>query len=99
MGYLIVFVWFLALLGAFAGELTLLTVVFQTGAPQQAAVAAIAVAHAVIPYCFARAIEKMRGRDREQGESALEAITCPSCGKSIRLRLGETQCYLCKNPL
>lgn len=36
----------------------------QTGAPQQAAVAALAVGIAVIPYCFARAIEGMLGGPR-----------------------------------
>jgi hypothetical protein len=55
-----IFIWILALLGSIAAGLTLFGgILFSNGAPQQAAAAAIAVGFAVIPYCFARAIEKL----------------------------------------
>ena len=97
------FVWVLALIGSILGGFTLLGVFLQTGAPQQGALAAIAVGLAVIPYCFARAIEKMRGNETPAPKwtpaTVDGAITCRSCGKPIRPRPGETHCYLCKNPL
>ena len=95
------FVWVCALIGSILGGLTLLSVAVQTGAPQQAAVAAIAVALAVIPYCFARAIEKIDGPKSPKWipTPVDDAITCPSCLKSIRPRKGETECYLCKGAL
>lgn len=53
-----VFFWVVTALGAGLGALTLLaTLAMSTGAPQQAAGAAIALAFAVIPYVFTRALE------------------------------------------
>lgn len=56
------FFWVVALLGALlaAGALVL-TVLIASGAPQQAAGAAIACALAVIPYVLARAVESIKG--------------------------------------
>jgi hypothetical protein len=55
-------VWiFTALACAFAGYMLVDTWLHAESAPQQGAGAALAVAIAVIPYCFARALE---GADR-----------------------------------
>ena len=57
-----------ALLGAVAGGFTLFaTVGAAKGAPQEAAGAAMAVALAIIPYVFARAVQIVVDR-REQNE-------------------------------
>jgi hypothetical protein len=58
-------IWFLALLASVLGGGILLVAAFMNSAPQTAATAAIGIGLAVIPYCFARAIEKMRGPRRE----------------------------------
>lgn len=51
------------LIGAMMAFYQITTIMdLQTGAPQQAAVAATAVAYVVIPYCAARAIEQLLGR-------------------------------------
>lgn len=58
---MIKFLWVVTLLAALvAGAVLALTVLLATGAPQQAAGAAIAVAVAVIPYVLARAAEGLR---------------------------------------
>ena len=54
-----VFVWLVSLLGAGFGLVVLADLQHATSAPQQAAVAAVAVAVAIIPYVTARAIEGM----------------------------------------
>lgn len=50
-----------AAFGAVIGCVFLMSAFNQPGAPQQAAAAAIAIAFAVIPYVFARAVEKITG--------------------------------------
>jgi hypothetical protein len=50
--------WALTLVGTLAaGGVLALTILTATGAPQQAAGAAVSVAVAVIPYVFTRAVE------------------------------------------
>lgn len=50
----------LAVAGTLIGGFTLFnTVMFADSAPQQSAGATMALAWAVVPYCFARAIEKL----------------------------------------
>ena len=95
------FVWALALIGSVLGGFTLLSVAAQNGAPQQAAVAVIAVGLAVIPYCFARAIAEISdGSGRKwHAEPVDDAAICQSCGESIRPRKSEKTCYLCGGPL
>jgi hypothetical protein len=57
---MMVFCWLVTIAGAVAGGVALVvTFITSTGAPQQAAGAAIAVACSVIPYCFTRAVEKI----------------------------------------
>jgi hypothetical protein len=52
--------WALTMLGSVVGGfILLLGLVSSTGAPQQAAVAAIAVAFVVLPYCCARALSEL----------------------------------------
>lgn len=53
-------IWIFVLLGAVLGGMTALSAFAATSAPQQAAAAAIGVALAVIPYCFARACHFLR---------------------------------------
>lgn len=53
------FLWLVSLLGAGFGLIVLAGLQHATSAPQQAAVAAVAVAVAIIPYVAARAIEGM----------------------------------------
>lgn len=53
----------LTILGAIFGGFQLFSVmIFAESAPQQAAGAAMAVAWAVLPYCFARSVEKIGDR-------------------------------------
>jgi len=54
------FFWVITMLGCLAGGLGLVFALFLDSAPQQAAAAAISIGFAVVPYCFARAIEKTR---------------------------------------
>jgi hypothetical protein len=55
------FFWAITLLGCAVGCLVGVGgVLFANGAPQEAAAASIAVACAVIPYCFARAVDEIR---------------------------------------
>jgi hypothetical protein len=63
------FLWVLSLLGAVVGGLVLMVgVIGSSGAPQEAAAAGIACALAVIPYCFARAIEKLNSPSEKMFE-------------------------------
>jgi len=56
----IIFVWIVVLVGAFAAVVDFFTALSNaTGAPQQAAGAAMALAWVVIPYCAARAITEI----------------------------------------
>lgn len=54
--------WVLSACGALMGAFTFMEIWIQTGAPQQAAVAAMAIGWAVIPYCLARAVSEILGR-------------------------------------
>lgn len=55
-----VFSWVLVMVGALIGSLFLMSgLLFSSGAPQEAAAAAMACAFVVIPYCFARAISEI----------------------------------------
>ena len=55
------FLWSLTIVGSILGALTIAVgVAGATGAPQQAAAAAIGIAFAVIPYCLARAVSEMK---------------------------------------
>ena len=54
------FAYLLVIIGSLIGGWELLnTMAFAESAPQQGAGAAMALAWAVLPYCFARAVEKM----------------------------------------
>lgn len=77
--------WWLAIIGAVAGAIGLVSTFASNGAPRQAAGAAIAVALAVLPCCLARAVEGI-GREREPIETAASFVTkiCPDCGESVR---------------
>jgi len=58
--------WIISIVGSGLGLLTLIgTLGGASGAPQEAAGAAIAVAFAVIPYCVARAISEMQTKDSD----------------------------------
>jgi hypothetical protein len=54
-----IILWIVTILGALVGFAQMMMLESATGAPQQAAGAAMAVASAVIPYVFARAVEKI----------------------------------------
>lgn len=52
------FFWALTMIGSVIGGLILLWTIFTAeGAPQEAAGAAVAIAFAVLPYCFTRAMQ------------------------------------------
>ena len=54
------FLWILAIIGSILGGLiALIGVAAASGAPQEAAAAAMGVAFAVIPYCLARAASEV----------------------------------------
>ena len=56
------FLWILTALGSVLGALVAIVgVLAATGAPQEAAAAAVGIACAVIPYCLARAASEIRG--------------------------------------
>lgn len=55
-----IFCYILVIIGAFLGGFQLFeTLLFAESAPQQAAGAALAVAWVALPYCFARAVDKL----------------------------------------
>lgn len=67
----------LTCLGAILGAATLLIFgLTASGAPQQAAAAAIAIAFAVLPYCFARAahLAGAEGRRKKHERLVLERL-------------------------
>lgn len=68
------FFFFLALLGTLIGSFILISTLMQAkGAPQEAAGAAIALCFGVLPYVFARCVEKMGGpREVRIVENTLE---------------------------
>jgi len=68
------FLWIVTALCATLAALWLIFGVnFATGAPQEAAVAAIAAAIAVIPYVFTRAIGSFRELDKDKVQQAMTA--------------------------
>lgn len=68
------FFWIIAILGSLAGGLTLFsTMLNATGAPQQAAGAAMACAFAVVPYVLARSIDGATNLDEAKKQTALLA--------------------------
>lgn len=72
-----IFLYVLAGIGALLGAVALmLTAVFSTGAPQQAAGAATAVALAVLPYVFARAVQivSQDGAQKRHNKQLLEKL-------------------------
>lgn len=83
------FGYLLVLIGAVIGGIQLgFTLLFADSAPQQAAGAAMAMAWAVLPYCFARALEKMaqvpfadalaHHRQQEQEQARYKAVSYPA---------------------
>ncbi len=56
----------LSIIGGIIGTLILFLIIFVDSAPQQGAGAAIAVALVVIPYCMARAFEKLRQKPLDE---------------------------------
>jgi hypothetical protein len=63
------FCWVITMIGACLGTLVLvLGFASAKGAPQEAASAALAVALAVIPYVFTRAVEGIQRENRESRE-------------------------------
>jgi hypothetical protein len=63
----VIALWILTLIGTVLGVISLIEGLSSaTGAPQQAASAGIAVACAVIPYCFARAMQQIMEPSREK---------------------------------
>lgn len=48
-----------SLIGSIVGGLFVLGAFIESGAPQQAAIAAIGIGIAVVPYCFSRAVDEL----------------------------------------
>jgi hypothetical protein len=65
-----------------------------TGSPQEAAVAAIAVAIAVLPYIFARCVEKASG---PRGKDSYVRAACPRCFEQVRVEAAT--CPFCRAAL
>jgi hypothetical protein len=87
--------WWLTIVGVVAGTLALLGTLVANGAPQQAAGAAMAVAFAALPYCFARAVEGIRG-ERERNEKPFRVFAtkrCPDCAENVRDEA--RKCHFC----
>jgi hypothetical protein len=62
-----IFFWIVTILACIiAGSLFIFTITSSKGAPQEAAGAAMACAVAIIPYVFARAVEKLSNNDKER---------------------------------
>jgi hypothetical protein len=62
MNIIIKIFYVLTVIGVFAGAVMfLITLTQSTGAPQEAAGAAMSLCFAIIPYCLARAVEKLLG--------------------------------------
>lgn len=63
------FLWLIAMLGSIAGGLLFISGMGQAeSAPQEAAIAAMAVALAVIPYCLARSVAELSSNDSQQNK-------------------------------
>lgn len=63
---MITFLWVMTVVGSLFGVIGLLLAIFGvSGAPQQGALAAIAVGLAAIPYCLARAASELSRQNRE----------------------------------
>ena len=89
-------IWLLTIVGCLVGGLLLyITVTSASGAPQEAAGAAIAVACAVIPYCFARSLQ-LWNSGKQPINPKLNQI-CPFCGKVIMT--GVAKCCHCASTL
>jgi hypothetical protein len=59
--------WVISILGSALGVLTLIsTLKSATGAPQEAAGAAMAISFAVIPYCVARAVSEIQSNFKKK---------------------------------
>ena len=88
--------WLLTIVGCLAGGFILyITVTSASGAPQEASGAAIAVACAVIPYCFARSLQ-LWNSGKQPINPKLNQI-CPFCGKVIMT--GVAKCSYCASTL
>ena len=74
------FFWVMAFVGALFGLITLVSAFGEDSSPKQAAAAGLAVALAVIPYCFARAISELSTSSYPQA-----ADNSPVLGKETRL--------------
>jgi DNA-directed RNA polymerase subunit RPC12/RpoP len=96
------FFWVITLAGCVIGGLIgVLGVVGAHSAPQEAAAASIAVACAVIPYCFARAFDELdrqvEGRPTESKTLSVDSRKCPYCAESIKKEA--EICRFCKKEL
>jgi len=78
------FFWFASSLGAICGFLVLLVGYSSArSAPQEAAVAAMAVAAAIVPYVFARSIQLFGQAERDERRHAeILAVLKPSAASS-----------------
>lgn len=69
------FCWIVTLLGCAIGALFLVdALIGDKSAPQQAAEAAVAVAFAIIPYCFSRAVDGLADSRRDDLLSPINEI-------------------------
>lgn len=89
--------WIVTIIGSVLGAIALLFAMFGVnGAPQQGALAAIAVGLAAIPYCLARAASELSRENRSAVSSAgqrkcqhcaeaikQEAMVCRYCGRDV----------------
>ena len=75
--------WSLSALSAFLGGVVMLVGVAQaTGAPQEAAAAAVGLGLAVIPYCFNRALDEFdRPAVKRQQPAQVTSVRCNVCGR------------------
>lgn len=90
------FSWALVIVGALLGGFTLLAVVSAQSAPQEAALAAIAVALAVIPYCFARAVTELAKPAEAPASTRARVPVDIRCNKCDRIYAGnERACPSC----
>jgi hypothetical protein len=79
------FLWVLTIIGSVLGGLTLFaSIVFTSGAPQQGALAAVAVGFAVIPYCLARAAAQIGKRKVDRVADEAEAVFSGAMKRSTK---------------
>ena len=72
------FLWYITILGSLSGALVALAgVVRPTGAPEEAAAAAVGIALAVIPYCLARAASELSAKPAEPTPRVEQAAPPP----------------------